>query len=189
MTDTVLVVDNNRDVVDVVATFFSLRGFTVLKALNGTEALTLAQTERPAVIICDVLMEPMNGFEVLQQIRNTPELANTILIMASAKAYRSDIDRARQLGANDYVVKPFLMEDLLQGGAAPPGAPVAPDHDGHLLGGARLHRDSGPGHDPVTVATPRAWSCGAVATSSSSTPARGSGSSGRRCSRSSRAAR
>ena len=114
MSDTVLVVDNNRDVVDVVATFFGLRGFTVLKALNGAEALTLAQTERPAVIICDVLMEPMNGFEVLQQIRNTPDLANTILIMASAKAYRSDIDRARQLGANDYVVKPFLMEDLLR---------------------------------------------------------------------------
>jgi phosphoribosyl 1,2-cyclic phosphodiesterase/CheY-like chemotaxis protein len=114
MTDTVLVVENDPDVLAVLATFFELRGFTVLKAMNGADALTMAQTHRPGVVICDVLMEPTNGFEVLQQIRNAPDLAHTIVIMASAKSFRSDIDRAKQLGANDYMVKPFLMEDLLR---------------------------------------------------------------------------
>src|SRR5262245_6399232 len=114
MSDSVLVIDNDPNIVDLLSYFFERRGYTVHAAMDGADGLRQAMTHHPSVVICDVLMEPLHGFQVLEGIRGRRELDDTVVIMVSAKSFRPDIERALQLGADDYVVKPFLMEELLQ---------------------------------------------------------------------------
>ncbi len=110
----VLIVDDDASLVDFLAFFFGDKGFAVHTARDGVEALNLAHRHRPAVIITDLMMGQMHGFELIQQIRADPELGQAVVIAMSAKAYKSDIDRARALGATDYVVKPFRSEELFE---------------------------------------------------------------------------
>lgn len=113
MSRTVLIIDNDESLVAFLAFFFEDRGFTVYTAHDGTDGVTLAGRHHPSVIITDMMMGEMHGFEVLQRIRSDPELARTVVIAMSAKSYKPDIERARQLGATDYVVKPFKRDELL----------------------------------------------------------------------------
>ncbi len=114
MSRSILIIDNDESLVAFLAFFFEDRGFTVYTAHDGTEGVDLAARHKPPVIISDVMMGEMHGFEVLQRIRSNPELARTVVLVMSAKAYKADIDRARQLGATDYVVKPFRAEELFE---------------------------------------------------------------------------
>ena len=114
MTDkTLLVIENDEALVDLTSFYFSEHGYTVYTACDGAAGVKLALQHKPAVIICDVIMEEMHGFDVLQTLRKDPDTRNTIIIMTSAKAYKPDIDRARELGATDYVVKPYQTDELL----------------------------------------------------------------------------
>ncbi len=113
MQKTILIIDDDESMVELESFLFSENGYTVYTAFDGDAGVELALRYRPAVIICDLIMGRMHGFEVLQALRSHPELANTIVIVASVKAFKPDIDRARQLGATDYVVKPFHTEELL----------------------------------------------------------------------------
>ncbi len=113
MQKTILIIDNDESMVELESFLFSENGYTVYTAFDGDAGVELALRHRPAVIICDLIMGRMHGFEVLQALRSHPELANTIVIVASVKAFKPDIDRARQLGATDYIVKPFHTEELL----------------------------------------------------------------------------
>jgi DNA-binding response OmpR family regulator len=112
VTRTVLVIDNDESLVAFLAFFFEDHGYTVYTAHDGTEGLTLATRHHPAVILSDMMMGEMHGFELVQRVRANADLAGTVVIMMSAKSYKADIDRARQLGATDYVVKPFKTEEL-----------------------------------------------------------------------------
>lgn len=114
MDRSVLIIDNDESLVAFLAFFFEDRGFTVYTATDGGQGLRLAAEHRPSVIISDMMMGETHGFEVLQRIRSDPALARTAIIIMSAKSYRSDIERARQLGATDYVVKPFKTEELFE---------------------------------------------------------------------------
>jgi CheY-like chemotaxis protein len=110
----VLIIDNDESLVAFLAFFFEDRGYTVYTANDGAEGVPLAQRHRPDVIVSDMMMGEVHGPEVLQRIRATPELARTVVVIMSAKSYKSDIDRARELGATDYVVKPFKTEELFE---------------------------------------------------------------------------
>lgn len=109
----ILIIDNDESLVAFLAFFFQDKGFQVYTATDGTEGIQLALRHKPPVIISDMMMGQMHGFDVLQTIRSHPELTHTIVIIMSAKSYKSDIDRAKELGAYDYVVKPFKTEELL----------------------------------------------------------------------------
>lgn len=113
MDKTVLVIDNDESLVDLASFYFGENGWTAHTALDGDAGVAQALRHRPAAIICDLIMGQMHGFEVLQKLRAHPELARTVIVMTSAKAYKPDIDRARQLGATDYVVKPYRTDELL----------------------------------------------------------------------------
>jgi CheY-like chemotaxis protein len=110
----VLIVDNDRDLVDLLAFYFEEHGYAVETAMDGHTAVANAQLRKPDVVICDIVMDRMHGFEVIQKLRGRPELAGTVIIVVSAKADQADIDRARALGADRFVVKPFRCEDLLR---------------------------------------------------------------------------
>lgn len=109
----ILIIDNDESLVAFLAFFFEDRGFRVYTATDGTEGIQLALQHKPPVIVSDMMMGQMHGSDVLQAIRSHPELARTIVIIMSAKSYKADIDRAKELGAHDYVVKPFKTEELL----------------------------------------------------------------------------
>jgi DNA-binding response OmpR family regulator len=110
----VLIIDNDREIVDLLSFFFEEHGFVVDTAVDGHTGVALAQLRRPDVVISDIIMDRMHGFEVIQKLRARPELAGTLLIMVSAKSYKPDMDRAKALGADHFVVKPFRCDDLLK---------------------------------------------------------------------------
>ena len=110
----ILIVDNDASLVAFLAFFFEDRGFTVYTAHDGSEAIGLARRHRPPIILSDMMMSRVHGFELLQEVRDDPALRDTPVIIMSAKAYKADIDRARTLGASEYIIKPFKTEDLLE---------------------------------------------------------------------------
>jgi DNA-binding response OmpR family regulator len=110
---TLLVIDNDESLVDIESFYFSAQGYTVYTAFDGDIGVKLALLHKPSAIVCDMIMGEMHGFEVLRTLRANSEMKHTVVIMTSAKAYKPDIDRARELGATDYVVKPFRTDDLL----------------------------------------------------------------------------
>jgi DNA-binding response OmpR family regulator len=110
----VLIIDNDREIVDLLSFYFEEHGFVVDTAVDGHTGVALAQLRKPDAVICDIIMDRMHGFEVIQKLRARPELSDMLLIMVSAKAYKPDMDRARALGADHFVVKPFRCDDLLK---------------------------------------------------------------------------
>jgi DNA-binding response OmpR family regulator len=92
--------------------FLLLEGYQVLEAEDGASGLELARSQRPDLILCDVLMPQVDGFEVLRQLRQSPATAAIPFVFVSASA---DLDARRAglaLGAADYVTKPFALPEL-----------------------------------------------------------------------------
>ena len=108
----VLVADDDDDILLLVTTRLQLDGFDVVSARNGVEALVLAKQRRPAVAVLDVGMPGLDGLEVLTQIRADDELQATRVLLLTAKALESDVQRGYESGADDYVRKPFSPADL-----------------------------------------------------------------------------
>jgi DNA-binding response OmpR family regulator len=108
----ILIIDNDPSLVAFLSFFFEDKGFTVYTADDGTEGIELARQHKPRIILSDMMMGRMHGFDVLVHLRGEAELRDTAIIVMSAKSYRSDIERARALGAAEYVVKPFKTDEL-----------------------------------------------------------------------------
>jgi two-component system alkaline phosphatase synthesis response regulator PhoP len=88
--------------------------YDVRVALNGGEALRLAESFRPDVVVLDVMMPERSGFEVCQKIRENPILRDVKIIMLTAKGRDAERDRGLNLGANAYVTKPFSTKELMR---------------------------------------------------------------------------
>jgi DNA-binding response OmpR family regulator len=109
---TVLVVDDQQDILDLVRFRLEHDGYRVLTASDGETGLTLAQAERPDLCILDVMMPKLSGLEVLAQLRADPATADTRIILLTARGQDADVDRGFELGAHDYVTKPFSPKEL-----------------------------------------------------------------------------
>lgn len=114
MSKTLLVIENDESLVDLVSFYFSEQGYTVYTASDGGQGVAAALRHKPSAIICDMIMGEMHGFDVLRTLRAHPDTKDTVIIITSAKAYKPDIARARELGATEYVVKPFRTAELLE---------------------------------------------------------------------------
>lgn len=88
-------------------------GFIVLSAPDGETALALAQSEKPSVILLDCMMPVMDGFAVLRRIKESPDLKAIPVIMLTFRSKETDVINALELGAADYVLKPFSPAELL----------------------------------------------------------------------------
>lgn len=93
---------------------FEREGFAVVQADNGEDAVKMAESEMPELILLDLVMPRLLGFEVCQKLRADAKFAKTAIIIMSAKSYKPDMDKAAELGADSYVVKPFELHDLLR---------------------------------------------------------------------------
>ena len=109
---TVLVVDDEQDILDLVRFRLEHDGYRVLTASDGQTGLTLAQQERPDLCILDVMMPKLSGLEVLARLRADPATAATRVILLTARGQDADVDRGFELGAQDYVTKPFSPKEL-----------------------------------------------------------------------------
>ena len=109
----ILVVDDEPDVVELVEFNLKAAGFTVTSAENGREALTTAQSTRPDLIVLDVMLPEMDGLEVCKLLRRDPVTAATPIIMLTARAEEVDRVLGLELGADDYLTKPFSPRELV----------------------------------------------------------------------------
>jgi DNA-binding response OmpR family regulator len=109
---TVLVADDEQDILDLVRFRLEHDGYRVLTASDGQMGLTLAQAEHPDLCILDVMMPKLSGLEVLAQLRADPSTADTRVILLTARGQDADVDRGFELGANDYITKPFSPKEL-----------------------------------------------------------------------------
>lgn len=114
MTAKILVADDEPDVLFM--TSFSLRslgGYQVLEAHDGAEAVEIARRERPDLIVLDVKMPKMTGYEACRQIRQDPELYATPVILLTAKGQKTELDEGRDAGASAYMLKPYAPATLI----------------------------------------------------------------------------
>ncbi len=110
MAKKVLIVDDNaanRDLLVDVLERFRPYGVEILSADNGSQALEIIEREAPDLVLLDIMMPQMSGYEVCQRIKANPALAGVYIIMVSAKTQQEDRRQAVQVGANEYVTKPF----------------------------------------------------------------------------------
>lgn len=110
---TALIVDDEDSLRKLMVMRFEQEGFRVLSANNGDDGLMLAEKEIPHVVLLDIIMPGLHGFEVIQRIRQNPALDRTVVIMTSAKSYKPDIEAAKKLGADDYCIKPADFDELV----------------------------------------------------------------------------
>ena len=109
----VLVVDDQPQIVRLIQLHLDREGFQVLTAADGEEALERVQVERPDLVILDVIMPKMDGFEVLRTIKATPDLQQTPVIMLTVKTQSADIVEGLREGAELYLPKPFHPRELV----------------------------------------------------------------------------
>lgn len=110
MTNTIMVVDDEPRIVSVIESYLAQYGYRVVKSYNGEEALVLAEKEKPDLIILDIMMPKMDGYEFLRQHRKH---ANTPIIFLTARVEDEDKVLGLEIGADDYIVKPFRPRELM----------------------------------------------------------------------------
>lgn len=106
----ILIVDDEKNIVEIIAFNLAKEGYQILKAFDGAAGLELAIAENPDLILLDIMMPKMDGYEVCKKIR---EKKNTPIIMLTARAEEVDKVLGLELGADDYVTKPFGVRELM----------------------------------------------------------------------------
>ncbi|MBD2498067.1 response regulator [Nostoc sp. FACHB-280] len=109
----ILVIEDDINVRQNLVDLLYAENFNVITAENGYFGLQLAQTEIPDLVICDVMMPEIDGYEVLKELRQNPKTAIIPFIFLTAKSEKTDFRKGMDLGADDYIVKPFSRTELL----------------------------------------------------------------------------
>ncbi len=110
MAQTILIVDDERRLVSLVQSYLTQDGFRVVTANNGREALVVARNEKPDLIILDIMMPEMNGYDFMRQHRNE---RSTPIILLTARVDEEEKVVGLELGADDYITKPFRPRELM----------------------------------------------------------------------------
>ncbi len=111
----IMAVDDEPDIVKIIKISMELANFDVIEAYNGEECLAkLKSGERPALILLDIMMPGLSGYEVCQKIKQEPEFKNIKIIMLTAKGQKGDAEQGLQVGADDYIIKPFDPYELIE---------------------------------------------------------------------------
>ena len=110
---TIIVVEDEPDLVDVVTYNLQREGYLVLTAQRGDEGLNLIRSERPDLVLLDLMLPGMDGLSICRQMKSDSSLREIPIIIASAKGEESDVVIGLELGADDYLAKPFSPRELL----------------------------------------------------------------------------
>ena len=110
---TILIIEDQPDMRENIATILEMENYAVLTANDGQQGLAIARDEKPDLVLCDVMMPRVDGYEVLQRLRENRTIAGTPFIFLTAKGERRDQRAGMNLGADDYLTKPVTATDLL----------------------------------------------------------------------------
>ena len=109
----VLVVDDEADIVALVAYHLAKAGYTVSTAATGADALASVRRDRPSLVVLDLMLPGLSGFEVIEQLRSDPATRDTAVLMLTARREEADRIKGLSLGADDYLTKPFSPQELV----------------------------------------------------------------------------
>lgn len=109
----ILVIDDNTDIRENTAEILEMSGYKTLTAENGKRGVELALKEKPDLIVCDIMMPELDGYGVLHLLRKNPETLHIPFIFLTAKTDRTDLRKGMEMGADDYITKPFEDIELL----------------------------------------------------------------------------
>lgn len=109
----VLVIDDNLDIRENTAEILELAGYKTFTAENGKKGVEVAQREKPDVIVCDIMMPELDGYGVLHLLKKNPETEHIPFLFLTAKTERGDFRKGMEMGADDYITKPFEDIELL----------------------------------------------------------------------------
>ena len=111
---TILLIEDNSDILENLTEYLEMEGYKIIIANNGKRGIELASEFLPDLIICDVLMPGMDGHEVLHLLLGTAKTFQIPFIFSTSNSERVDRESALSLGADDYIIKPFVLETLLE---------------------------------------------------------------------------
>ncbi len=110
----ILVIDDEPIIHDIVSFMVRTRGYSIISASNGEEGLKLANSEHPDLILLDIMMPGIRGYDVCLRLKADRETKRIPIIMLTGEGDRDTVVRAREIGANDYIVKPFTLSTLTE---------------------------------------------------------------------------
>jgi len=105
---------DSRQLLESILVHFHPYGVRVFTARDGLEAYDIAMREAPDLILLDIIMPGMSGYEICAKVKSNPETAHAYVIIVSARTQEEDMQRAQLAGADEYVTKPFDVHDMLQ---------------------------------------------------------------------------
>ena len=115
MTKKILIVEDEEQVLELLCvTFDDLEGYRILCARDGEEALKIARSDNPDVILLDIQIPKINGYEVCKTVKSDPVMSHTKVLMQSGRAQDSDWQKAQEAGADGYITKPFDLIELVE---------------------------------------------------------------------------
>jgi len=109
----ILVIDDEESIVELLRYNLKKEGFKVYGALDGEKALDLARRVNPDLVILDLMLPGLHGYEVLRLLKKNMQIAHIPVVILSAKTLKEDIDKGMQLGADTYITKPFSVAELV----------------------------------------------------------------------------
>ncbi|MCH7912289.1 MAG: response regulator [Deltaproteobacteria bacterium] len=112
---TIMVVDDNPDIVTIVKTILEVKGYGVQSAFSGQEVFNLLSEQKPDLIILDIMMPQMDGLEVLTRLKEDSGTATIPVILLTAKVQYEDVLGGYKMGADYYITKPFTSTQLING--------------------------------------------------------------------------
>jgi DNA-binding response OmpR family regulator len=121
---TVLIADDDEDILALVDRALSESGYEVLLARDGATALATARERNPALALIDISMPSLNGYEVTSALKSDPATKDTMVILFTARSEASDVEKGYEAGADDYIMKPFTLKTLQSRVAAALGHPT-----------------------------------------------------------------
>ncbi len=114
MDRTIFIADDELDFVSTLKSRLEFEGFVVATAADGKEALQRIPREKPDLILLDIMMPAMNGYQVCRELKGNADTRSIPILMLTAKSQESDKFWGKEAGADDYVTKPFDMEELIE---------------------------------------------------------------------------
>lgn len=111
---TILVIDDNKVIIELIERTLGRAGYRVVGCADPRGYREACSAERPALIVLDIFMPGKSGWEILEELRADPGLADIPVIISSVKGRPEDIERGREMGAVDFVAKPYVLGDLVE---------------------------------------------------------------------------
>jgi CheY-like chemotaxis protein len=113
MANAILVADDDPDILSIVSMSLETQGYTVHKATNGREAVELARQHHPDLILMDMMMPVVSGYEAIGELKADASTKDIVIVGLSAKAMATDMERATDVGIDGYITKPFRIAQVL----------------------------------------------------------------------------